>query len=254
MAFFNWKKKEKKNFDDFPPIGGLMVSKMVSEEGKKPMFIYREKRTRPEDSGWRIFSGYESEEYAENPNNAGIYNPSTILKIDSSLESLLLSGVGSVFERKNVESNWERVYDFELDDDYISTHKLNDNWTISVNNLFELTKEDNNDLLYTTGDKSIRIAFWKLKNQVKNEIYSDHKLRIHERDQSKEETIKTYEFSDELVLRLGYQIKEKDNLKEYKVIYGFSIIDFEVLQLAFYFDNEEDEKWAIETWKNITPV
>jgi len=29
------------------------------------------------------------------------------------------------------------------------------------------------------------------------------------------------------------------------------MIDFEVLQLAFYFDNENDEEWAIETWRNF---
>lgn len=253
MAFFNWKKKEKKNFDNFPPIGGLIVSKMVFEEGRKPMFMYREKRTRPEDSGWRIFSGYESEEYTENPDNAGIYNPSTILQIDSSLESLLLSGVGSVFERKDKNLKWERVHDFEIEDDYNVIHELGKNWSIKINNLFELTKEDDKDLLYTTGDKSVRIAIWKMKNQEKNEIYSDHKLRVYERDQSKEKTLKTYEFSDESVLRLGYQIEEEDSSKKYKVIYGFSIIDFEVIQLAFYFDNDEDEKWAIDTWMNILP-
>ena len=81
-----------------------MVSRMVSEEEKKPLFMYREKRTRPEDSGWRIFSGYESQEYIDNPNNTGIYDPSTILKIDSSIRELLLKGIGSVFERENDKS------------------------------------------------------------------------------------------------------------------------------------------------------
>jgi len=37
-----------------------MVSKMVSEDKKKPLFMYRENRSRPEDSGWRIFSRSES--------------------------------------------------------------------------------------------------------------------------------------------------------------------------------------------------
>ena len=51
------------NIGDFPPIGGLMVSKLITEKGNKPMFMYREKRTRNEDSGWRIFSGFETDEY-----------------------------------------------------------------------------------------------------------------------------------------------------------------------------------------------
>jgi len=37
----------------------------------------------------------------------------------------------------------------------------------------------------------------------------------------------------------------------FEVIYGFSIIDKQIIQIALYFDNAEDESWAIETWKNI---
>jgi len=85
-------KKTKMNLENFPPIGGLMVSKMITEGHKKPMFMYRDKRSRPEDSGWRIFSGYESDEYTNDPKNVGIYNPSTILAIDSSIAELLLKG------------------------------------------------------------------------------------------------------------------------------------------------------------------
>nr|WP_260411341.1 DUF2185 domain-containing protein [Pedobacter cryoconitis] len=48
---------------------------MVVDEKIKPRFMYREKRTRREDSGWRIFTGFESEEYSDDPNNTGIYNP-----------------------------------------------------------------------------------------------------------------------------------------------------------------------------------
>lgn len=45
MKFFE-KKQEEENFDSFPPIGGLMVSKMVTDQNIKPRFMYREKRTR----------------------------------------------------------------------------------------------------------------------------------------------------------------------------------------------------------------
>ena len=137
MGFFNRKKKEIENFDDFPPIGGLMVSKMVSDDEMKPMFMYREKRSRPEDSGWRIFSGLESQEYTDNPENSGIYNPSTILKIDPSIKDLLLKGVGSVFERENEKSDWYEVTDYELEDDYLTKHNLTEEWTLEINNLFE---------------------------------------------------------------------------------------------------------------------
>lgn len=238
------------NIDDFLSIGGLMVSKLITEKGNKPMFMYREKRTRNEDSGWRIFSGFETDEYLENHENIGIYNPSTILKMDSSIQNLLLKGVGSVYERKDEKSEWYKVDDYELEDDFIVEHLITEEWTIEINNLFERRKEENGDLLYTTGDKSVRVAIWNF-DQTKNEIYQDQVESIENRDESESVTLSKYEFSDLDISRIGYKIRENDESKSYDVIYGFSIVDKEIIQLAFYFDNQEDESWAIETWKNI---
>ncbi|HMT55234.1 MAG TPA: DUF2185 domain-containing protein [Saprospiraceae bacterium] len=251
MGIFSRKMKKEENFDDFPPIGGLMVSKMISEEKKKPLFMYREKRTRPEDSGWRIFSGYESQEYNDNPNNTGIYNPSTILKIDSSIKELLLKGVGSVFERETEKSNWYEVDDYELEDDYLTKHRLTEDWTIEINNLFERIKEESGDLLYTTGDKSLRIAIWNEQGKNCAQIFNEHRLQIKNRDQSASKTLDTFDFSDDKIKRIGYEIEEQDGNKNYNVIYAFSFVDGQILQMAFYFDDEKDKNWAVETWKNI---
>ncbi|MFT5824217.1 MAG: hypothetical protein ACI8ZM_005483 [Crocinitomix sp.] len=251
MGLFNWAKKKKETFEDFPAIGGLMISKKVIEEGLKPLFMYREKRSRPEDSGWRIFSGFESDEYTNDPNNTGIYNPSTLLKMDDSVADLLLKGVGSVFERKDQNSDWYSVNDYPLEDDYMVSHNLTENWTIEINNLFERIKEENGDLLYTTEDKSVRIAIWNMDGEAKDEIYKNHQEQVNNRNDTESLTLDSFEFSDEQVYRIGYLVKENDDQKEYSVIYGFSIIDAQVIQLAFYFDNQSDRKWAIETWKEI---
>ena len=240
--------KQYSKHSNFVSVGELVVSKMITQEGKKPMFIYRQKRSGKKDSGWRIFSGFEDDKYVNNPDNIEICDSSVIVKIAPSIESLLKTGVGSVFERKNENSTWYRVWDFDLGDDFEVTYKLTEKWKLTINNLFE--KEDSGeDLLYTTGDKSVRIAIWNFSNQSKEEIYKFHKKDIETK--STLEILKFYELSDKSILRLGYKIKEEDDYKQYSVIYGFSIIDFEVLQLAFYFDNENDEDWAIETWKNF---
>ncbi|MDR2145715.1 MAG: DUF2185 domain-containing protein [Tannerella sp.] len=249
MGLFS--KKAKVNIENFPPIGGLMVSKMIVEEHKKPMFLYRDKRSRPEDSGWRIFSGFESDEYANDPNNAGIYNPSTILAIDSSIAELLLKGgFGSAFERESDKSPWYKVTDFQVEDDYMVRHRLTEDWELEINNLFERRKEGNGDLFYTTGDKSLRMAIWN-DNKAKLDIFKKHQEYIVNRDESQTKTLKTFDFSDDEVARIGYKIKESDENREYNVIYGFSIVDKQYIQIALYFDNDEDETWAIETWKGI---
>jgi len=251
MGLFKRKKVDKQNeFEDVPPIGGLMVSKMVAVDEKKPLFMYREKRSRPEDSGWRIFSGFESQEYTDNPNNTGIYNPSTILKIDSSIADLLLKGVGSVFERESDKSDWYSVDDFELENDYMVTLPLTDKWEIMINNLFEHQKEENGDLYFTTGDKSLQVAIWN-SNKSKSELLKEHQEIIKNRDDSESKTQEVFDFSDSDYIRIGYSIKESDERKEYDVIYGFTIVDNQVVQIVFYYDNEKDKEWAIETWKNI---
>lgn len=237
--------------DHFPPIGYLMVSKMVVEENRKPCFMYREKRSNPEDSGWRIFSGFESDEYTEDPDNCGIYAPSTILNIDASIAELLLKGVGSVYEREADDSNWVKVTDFELEDDHLITHRLTERWTIVINNLFERIVEKNGELLYTTGDKSVRLTIWNVADKLSQSLYNDYKETISQRDQSKAITRQVFELSDNTILRIGYLIDEADETKSYNVIYGFCIIDHQVIQCVFYFDDYADLNWALDTWKNI---
>lgn len=252
MNFFKKKQdKIKNNFDDFPPIGGLMVSKMVVDQNIKPRFMYREKRTKPEDSGWRIFTGMETEEYTADPDNAGIYNASTILKIDSSIENILLKGVGSVYEKTEENPDWYKVTDFELEDDYMKTDKLTENWTIEINNLFERTVERDGDLLYTTGDKSVRLAIWDQENKNKEIIYAEHKEIVEKRNQSVAKTLQKFDFSDDYIARVGYLIKEEDGKKIYNVIHGFSIIENQVIQIALYFDEDKEINWATETWMSI---
>jgi len=250
INFFRKKQtKEKNNFDNFPPIGGLMVSKMVVDENIKPRFMYREKRTRPEDSGWRIFTGFETEEYNDDPNHIGIYNPSTILKIDPSIEGLLLKGIGSVYE-KTENDEWYKVTDFDFEDDFMTTQMVTEKWIIEINNLFERSIEGDGTLYYTTGDKSIRLVVWNSEKN-KQQLYIEYSREIENRERTEAKTLERFDFSDNDVTRIGYLIEENDANKKYSVIYGFSLIEKEIIQIAIYFDEKNDFDWAINTWKNI---
>ncbi|ULJ63004.1 DUF2185 domain-containing protein [Wielerella bovis] len=44
-----------------------IVSRQVSVDGEPIGFVYREPAAFPHDSGWRMFSGAETDEYVENP-------------------------------------------------------------------------------------------------------------------------------------------------------------------------------------------
>ncbi|WP_199271547.1 DUF2185 domain-containing protein [Cellulophaga sp. L1A9] len=68
------------------------------EENYKPMFVFREKQSSENDSGWRLFLGFESEGYSENSDNFGIYDPKKILKLGNSSSKLLVY--------KGIETVW----------------------------------------------------------------------------------------------------------------------------------------------------
>ncbi len=239
---------KKFTIDEFPSIGGIVCSKMVTEEKLKPHFIFREKpKTDRPDSGWVIFSGFESDEYSNDSNNFGIYNPKTILEIDDSIaEILLYKGIGSVW-KKNEEGVWEEVFDYPLEDDFMTEQKLTENWSLSINNLFIRKTEDSN-LLFTTNDKSLRISIWNYEGKNKEEIAQQKQQEISDIN-----CIKRYKVVDENTIKIGYHIKEYDEYKdyEYNLICGFTIIDNEILFNFLYFDNDRDLQWALDTWKSI---
>lgn len=235
---------------EFPPIGGVMASKMIFDDNLQPRFLFREKRVSDEDSGWRIFTGFEPEDYMDDAGNFAFYNPSTLLDIDPSLWDILVKGIGSVYEKSEDGKQWNKVTDYDLEDDYMVTHHLTDDWIIQINNLFERIQEESGDLLYTTGDKSVRMAIWG-DEKSKNELYTYYQEVINTRDQTEARTLKTFDFSDDKIARVGYLIREENDGKEYSVLYGFTLVDRETVQVAFYFDDDADLDWAIGTWTGI---
>jgi hypothetical protein len=82
--------------------GGCYATDMITVEGHKVGYMYREKPDFPEDSGWRFFSGKESQDYLENPGHTAIYDVNTIANYDDAIISLLGSPVGSAFERRGL--------------------------------------------------------------------------------------------------------------------------------------------------------
>jgi hypothetical protein len=69
------------------------------------------------DSGWRFMSGFESDEYMNNPDNHAVYDVNTIANYDPDIIPLLDAPIGSAFERENGIGRFVEVHDFELPED-----------------------------------------------------------------------------------------------------------------------------------------
>ncbi|PKN24331.1 MAG: DUF2185 domain-containing protein [Deltaproteobacteria bacterium HGW-Deltaproteobacteria-22] len=80
-------------------VGYIIASREVTEKGKPVGYIYREAPDNENDSGWRVFSGEETQEYADDPANFAMYNASTIVDLDPSVRVLLGEEAPVAFER-----------------------------------------------------------------------------------------------------------------------------------------------------------
>ncbi len=79
--------------------GACFATDHITVEGKPVGYMYREHADRPEDSGWRFFSGEEPQEYVDDPENTSIYDVNTIANYDPAIIPYLDSPPGSAFGR-----------------------------------------------------------------------------------------------------------------------------------------------------------
>jgi hypothetical protein len=90
------------------------VSEKVFEENEIVRFMYKEKADSEEDSGWRLFTGHESDEYANDANNIRLVYVGWLLDFDKTLFKPFKTGNnGDAFERNDKNDEWEKVEDWE---------------------------------------------------------------------------------------------------------------------------------------------
>ena len=73
--------------------------------------MYREAPDNDIDSGWRFFSGTESQDYADDATNTSLYEVNTIANYDSAIIPYLDSPFGTQLERVAGTSEFQVVHD-----------------------------------------------------------------------------------------------------------------------------------------------
>ncbi|WP_409526292.1 immunity protein Imm33 domain-containing protein [Nitrincola sp. MINF-07-Sa-05] len=93
----------------------VLVSRLVFDEKLPVRFMYKTVPEHLNDTGWRLFTGYESEEFlADEALNLLPVPLEKIQQLDPSLTELLQYNAGTVWERTPDSPQWERVYDFKI--------------------------------------------------------------------------------------------------------------------------------------------
>ena len=83
-----------------PNRGGCIATDMITVEGRKVAYMYREEPDNDIDSGWRFMAGFESREYMDDAANHAVYDVNTIANYDPDIIPFLDADIGSSFERK----------------------------------------------------------------------------------------------------------------------------------------------------------
>ena len=101
---------------DWEGADGCIATNRITVEGYKVGYCYREKPDGGWDSGWRFTAGDESEEYMDDPNNAGIYKLNTICNDDPDIIPLLHTPAPCAFERDE-NGVFQQIKDWKPDED-----------------------------------------------------------------------------------------------------------------------------------------
>ena len=88
---------------------GCFATDMITVDNYPVRYMYREEAEFEHDSGWRFMSGYESDEYLDNPDNHGIYQINTIANYDPSIIPFLESPPGSAFTKPSETELFEEI-------------------------------------------------------------------------------------------------------------------------------------------------
>ena len=114
---FHVKAEDMKNLlPDWEEASGCIATNRITVEGCKVGYCYREKPDGDWDSGWRFTAGDESDEYMDDPNNAGIYKLNTICNDDPDIIPLLNTPAPCAFERDE-NGVFQQIKDWKPDED-----------------------------------------------------------------------------------------------------------------------------------------
>lgn len=79
--------------------GACLATDKITVDGEPIDYMYREQPINDVDSGWRFFSGTETQEYIDDPNHLAFYQINTIANYDSAIIAYLHLPIGVALER-----------------------------------------------------------------------------------------------------------------------------------------------------------
>ena len=109
MGLFNKYKIKAKDIKQYVSnYGGCLATKMITQKGKGVNYMYKDEPDNDVDSGWRFFSGFETDEYVNNPKNIEVYDVNTIVNYSPDIIPFLDIEKGYALERDSKTNRFFR--------------------------------------------------------------------------------------------------------------------------------------------------
>ncbi|HCT30392.1 MAG TPA: DUF2185 domain-containing protein [Bacteroidales bacterium] len=109
MSSNNYKLKPEDIKDLINPMGYCYASDQITIDGMPVGFMYREKAEEEEDSGWRFYSGKETQEYVENGHHFMMFDLNYIANCDPAIIPYLKSKREIEYERIEGTDKFEEI-------------------------------------------------------------------------------------------------------------------------------------------------
>ena len=95
-----------------------LASSLILNERPLPIrFFYKEAAQHANDTGFRFYSGYETDDFLQEDDAACVAPLDCLARLDPSIVSLVeSSSVGSVWERLPDSNDWVPVFDYTIPD------------------------------------------------------------------------------------------------------------------------------------------
>ena len=229
--------------------GYCIASDMITVEGRKVGYMYREEPDNNLDSGWRFMSGRESRAYLDDATNFALYDVNMIANYDPDIVPLLDAPAGSAFERQARSRRFVQVEGEPWEPGakpakqwpppgfpvVEGVHPLTATWSIHLPERFARRIEDGSLVLWRPG-LTLWLAAW---NNDRGQSQAERLAWI--KGMASTERWGERESSAGGVTRFSHRLRDQNDDGPVESLAAFIIGDDGHLQMSVYFDDPAEE-------------
>jgi hypothetical protein len=245
-----------------PPMGRCFITDRVTVDGRNIGYMYRERSSTPEESGWCFFSGDESQDYLDDPEHTGLYEANTAANYDPDIIPYLKTRAPCAFEKVPGKHEYQRVEDPAGPDDspldeaelhpefpiVEGRYELTEGWAANLPRQFNQRIEERQLVFWRPG-VTVWTSVWDLNDgESPHDRYRLLKKMISPQAENLLEEV------DGSILRFAYRLDEAAADSRRPAFYGFAVGPSGHVQMAVYFDDEGDLELATRIWRSLNEI